>query len=122
MDSVGAARIPWRPNYKTRAQDCMHAREGRRHRRRRSLATVRLDSDLGVTRAGCYDRDLKPEDFVREASLDLIMASVNNRLSRVDEATRYVCCTAGVRRREHAHVCARTCTRRDFQQKFSLCL
>jgi len=41
-----------------------------------------------------YDfRDLKPEDFVREASLDLIMASVNNRLSRVDEATSSDFCT-----------------------------
>jgi hypothetical protein len=41
-----------------------------------------------------YDfRDLKPEDFVREASLDLIMTSVNNRLSRVDDATSSEFCT-----------------------------
>ena len=41
-----------------------------------------------------YDfRDLKPEDFVREQSLEMIMASVNNRLSRVDDATSSNFCT-----------------------------
>mmetsp|Transcript_47035 Transcript_47035/g.110819 ORF Transcript_47035/g.110819 Transcript_47035/m.110819 type:complete len:233 (-) Transcript_47035:1404-2102(-) len=35
-----------------------------------------------------YDfRDLKPEDFVREASLEMVMNSVNSKMSRVDEAT-----------------------------------
>jgi len=41
-----------------------------------------------------YDfRDLKPEDFVREASLDLVMNSVNSKMSRVDEATNTEFCT-----------------------------
>jgi hypothetical protein len=40
-----------------------------------------------------YDfRDLKPEDFVREHSLEMVMNSVNNKISRVDEETNSQFC------------------------------
>mmetsp|Transcript_1214 Transcript_1214/g.2359 ORF Transcript_1214/g.2359 Transcript_1214/m.2359 type:complete len:233 (+) Transcript_1214:79-777(+) len=41
-----------------------------------------------------YDfRDLKPEDFVREASMEMVMNSVNSKMSRVDDATNSEFCT-----------------------------
>lgn len=56
-----------------------------------------------------YDfRNLRPEDFVREASLEMVMNSVNSKLSRVDEA-------------EHGDLCGRLWSALDTEASLREC-